>query len=150
MKKFRFPLRSVATVRSLAELRAREAFSKAVQVFVEAEQHLRAIRDRIRQFQEILLSDRGNAFRAGDQVSFLNALKQETINATKAEAEVAKARTALEAARQAWLEARRDVRVIENLETKAKQAYLHEVERENQLAMDDRASALAARHAKAS
>lgn len=150
MKKFRFPLRSVATVRALAELRAREAFSRAVQTYVEAEQHLRLIRERIQQFQEILLSARETPFRAGEQVSFLNALRQETVNATKAEAEVAKARAALETARQAWLESRRDVRVIENLETKARVAYLHEVEREDQHAMDDRTSAIAARHAKAS
>jgi flagellar biosynthesis chaperone FliJ len=51
----------------------------------------------------------------------------------------------MESARQVWLESRRDVRVIENLEQKARAEHLHEVERENQAAMDDRTGAMAAR-----
>lgn len=147
MKKFRFPLRTVATVRSLAELRARERFSQAVQVYVEAENRLQALRERLAEFEELLRSERGRAFKPADQASFLAAFKEDTVRATKLEAEVAAARQALEVARQAWLESRRDVRVIENLETKARRAHRVELEREDQLALDDRTSALAARNA---
>jgi flagellar export protein FliJ len=147
MKKFRFPLRSVATVRNLAEIRAREAFSAAVQVYVEAEQQLLAIRTRLKELEQLMIENRGRSFRGADEASFLAAFKQETIRATEAEDVVAKARAALETARSAWLESRRNVRVVENLETKAKLAHLHEVERENQAALDDRTSALAARNA---
>lgn len=150
MKKFRFPLRSVATVRSLAEMRAREHFSRAVQIFLETEQRLVAIRARLKELEERMREARGRAFRGAEQAAFLAALKDETVRATKTEAEVAEARAALEIARHAWLESRRDVRVIENLETKARRAHAVELERENQAAMDDRASALAARAAKAS
>ena len=147
MKKFRFPLRTVATVRNLAELRARERFSAAVQVFMEAESNLKSIRARLAEFEQLLLARRGQAFRPAEEAGFLNALKQETVLATKAEAEVATARQNLEAARQAWLESRRDVRVIENLETKARHAHTREVERENQAAMDDRTNAIMGRAA---
>ena len=147
MKKFRFPLRSVATVRSLAELRARERFSAAVHAFLESERRLGEIRARLRQLEERMRAGRGHTFRGAEQAAFLAEFSQETVLATKTEAEVAEARSALEIARHAWLESRRDVRVIENLETKARRAHSVEVERENQAAMDDRASALAARAA---
>ena len=147
MKKFRFPLRSVATVRSIAELRARENFSKAVQVYIQAENQLQALRTRLSEFEEILRSGRGRAFRAAEQASFLAAFREDTIRATKMEAEVTKARQELEVARQAWLESRRDVRVVEKLESKARLSYNLQREHEDQLAMDDRSSGLAARNA---
>jgi flagellar export protein FliJ len=147
MKKFRFPLRTVATVRSLTELRARERFSSAVQAFVEAEERLLDVRNRLKEYEDVLKSGREKrAFRAADEASFLAAFKQETVRATKLEAEAATARATMESARQAWLEARRDVRVIENLETKARRAHQLETDREVQAALDDRTSALAARN----
>jgi flagellar FliJ protein len=149
MKKFRFPLRSVATVRGLAELKARERFSLAVQAFATAEQRLKAARTRLQEHEKVLRDGRSGAFRAADQVGFLRAYKEETDHAATIEAEAVAARSAMETARQAWLESRRDVRVIENLEAKARLAHRAEVERESQNAMDDRASALAARAAAA-
>ena len=147
MKKFRFPLRSVATVRSLAELKAREGFAKAVRIFMESDERLQQARAQLRAYEEILRTARGKTFRAADEASFLAGFNDETVRATKLEADVATARSAMEVARQAWLESRRDVKVIENLESKARLEHRQEVERENQAAMDDRASALAARSA---
>jgi flagellar FliJ protein len=149
MKKFRFPLRSVATVRSLAELRARENFSKAVQIYVEAEGRLQAVRTRLTECEDFLRTGRTTAFRAADQAAFLAALKEETVRATKTEAEVGVARQSLETARQAWLESRRDLRVIENLENKARGAHRHDLDREEQAALDDRTSALNVRNVRA-
>lgn len=147
MKKFRFPLRSVATVRSLRELRAREHFSLAVHAFVVAEEHLQALRGRLAALEEVLRNGRNQTFRAGDEASFLEAYKTETIAATKASAEVEKARASMEAARQAWLGSRRDLKVVESLEQNARATHRREVEREDQAALDDRTSALAARAA---
>lgn len=147
MKKFRFPLRSVATVRSLRELRAREHFSVAVHAYVMAEEQLQVLRGRLAALEEVLRNGRNRNFRAGDEVSFLEAYKTETIAATKGAAEVEKARAAMEAARQAWLGSRRDLKVVESLEQKAHANHRREVEREDQAALDDRTSALAARAA---
>jgi flagellar export protein FliJ len=147
MKKFRFPLRTVATVRNLRELRARDQFSRSVHAYVAAEQRLQALRARVTELEEILRSGRLERFRAADQASFLEALKEETINATKADAEAATARAEMEAARQAWLQSRRDVRVIEKLEQKARRTHQQDIERETQAALDDRTNALAARAA---
>jgi flagellar FliJ protein len=145
MKKFRFPLRSVATVRSMLELRAREQFSRAVQACVTAEKRLVAQRERVTELESILRSGRLERFRPADQCTFIAAFKDETAIIAKMTAELNSARREMESARQAWLESRRDVRVIENLEQKARAEHLHEVERENQAAMDDRAGAMAAR-----
>lgn len=145
MKKFRFPLSSVGTVRSMKELRARENFSRAVQSYVEAENRLQALRTRLTEFEEILRSGRGRAFRAADQVSFLAAFQEDNARVTKMESDLVKVRQELEIARQAWLESRRDVRVIEKLETKARLLHRQQREHEEQLAMDDRTNARTAR-----
>jgi len=149
MKKFRFPLRSVETVRSIRELRAREQFSLAVHEFVTAEEHLQLLQTRLSELEEILRSGRTRTFRAGDEVTFLEAYKTETTAVAKAAAAVEKARVAMEAARQNWIGARRNLRVIESLEQKAKAIHRHESEREDQAALDDRTSALSARAANA-
>ena len=147
MKKFRFPLRSVATVRNIYELRARENFSRCVQACVAAEKNLESLRARVTELEQLLRSGRLQHFRPADQASFMAALKDESTKVAKAAAEVTAARDAMETARQAWLQSRRDVRVIENLEQKRRAVHRHELERENQAAMDDRAGAAAARTA---
>jgi flagellar export protein FliJ len=145
MKKFRFPLRSVATVRSMLELRAREEFSRSVQASVAAEKKLLAQRERVAELESILRSGRLTRFRPADQATFMAAFKDETAVIATLTAELNSARREMESARQAWLESRRGVRVIENLEQKARLAHMQELERENQAAMDDRAGAMAAR-----
>ena len=94
-------------------------------------------------------SGRNGAFRAGDQISFIHAYQVETSAAAKAADELQKARAALEAARQVWLATRRDVRVTDRLEQKARDHHRRECEHEDQAAMDDRTGALAARAAQA-
>lgn len=147
MKKFRFPLRSVATVRSMRELRAREQFSLAVHTYVTAEERLQLLRGRLAALEEVLRNGRTQTFRAGDEATFLEAYRAETIAATKAAVELEKVRAAMEAARQAWLVSRRDLKVVESLEQKARANHRRETEREDQAALDDRTSALAARAA---
>jgi flagellar export protein FliJ len=145
MKKFRFPLRSVATVRNLLELRAREQFSRAVRACALAERALEAQRERVAELEAIIRSGRLGNFRPADQAVFMDAFKEENAQIAKLVGELNARREEREAAREAWFEARRDVRVIENLEQRARALHRQEVERENQAAMDDRASALAAR-----
>ena len=145
MKKFRFPLRSVETVRSIRELRAREQFSHAVHAFVTAEGQLQLLQARLAELEDILRSGRKHSFRAGDEASFLKAYKTETDAVSKAADALEKARAEMEAARQNWLTARRNLRVVESLEQKSRVKHRHETEREDQAALDDRTSALSAR-----
>jgi flagellar FliJ protein len=147
MKKFRFPLKSVETIRSMKELRAREQFSLAVHAYVLAEENLETARGRAGALAEALRTGRTGIFRAGDEVGFIEAYKAELDTVAKASAAVEKAKEGMEAARQAWLNSRRDLRVIENLERKARALHRHEVEREEQAALDDRTGAMAGRAA---
>ena len=145
MKKYRFPLRSVATVRALREQRAREVFSAAVHAYAGAEERRGEIRARISELEEILRSERARNFRASDQVSFLHAHHRETVAEVAAAKVAEQARVEMERCRQAWLEARRDVRLLENLEDKSRSVHRLALEREAQSLMDDRTGALAAR-----
>lgn len=141
MKKFRFPLRSVETVRSLHELRAREAFSIAVRAYMEAETHLLRVREQRRELAEILVAERRATLRPADQVAFLHAYQVEVEREALATKTTAEAKAAMDARRERWIEARRDLRVIENLEEKARHAHQREVEHEEQKVQDDRTNA---------
>ena len=145
MKKFRFPLRSVATVRALREQRAKEVFSAAVHAYVGAEERVGEIRKRISELEEIMRSERAQTFRASDQVSFLQAHHRETVCEIAAVKVVVQSKVEMERCRLAWLEARRDVRLLENLELKARVAHRGDLEREEQSLLDDRTNALFAR-----
>jgi len=145
MKKFRFPLRSVATVRALREQRARDVFSAAVHAYVGAEERVGEIRNRIAELEEVLRSQRVQTFRASDQVAFLQAHRRETLCETAAIKVAAQAKMEMERRRQEWLEARRDVRLLENLELKARGMHRRDLEHEEQSLLDDRTNALFAR-----
>jgi flagellar protein FliJ len=147
MKKFRFPLRSVATVRAMRELRARDAFTQAVHAFVRATEDLHRVQRQLAELEDILRDERTRSFRPSDQASFIAAFHSESRREAEAGHAVLEARRAMDAARAAWLETRRDVRIVEKLEVRARLAHRHAADREEQAALDDRTNALAARAA---
>ncbi|MFA5264203.1 MAG: hypothetical protein WC378_10275 [Opitutaceae bacterium] len=141
MKKFRFSLRSVQTVRAIREMRAREAFGLALKAHAEAEEHLQKVRSDLRHLQELILSKRGAIVRAADQVSYLHEQEIQLQREKDAIAALEKTRARLDESREIWIVARRDMRVIDNLEIKARQEYRLELEREEQAHLDDRTNA---------
>jgi flagellar FliJ protein len=145
MKKFTFPLRSVGTVRAMRELRAREAFTEALHAYLAAEERLGQAREQRRRLEDILVASRGATLRPADQVTYLNAYHDELTRERQAAQERAAAKTELDQRREVWVNARRDLRVIENLEVKARQVYRHELEYEEQKLLDDRTNATAGR-----
>jgi flagellar FliJ protein len=145
MKKFVFPLRSVETVRAMRELRAREIFTEALHAFIAAENGLERAREQRRKLEEILVASRGPTLFPADQVAYLNAYHDELARERQAAQERAVAKTELDLRRDAWVAARRDLRVIENLEVKAREAYRRELEYEEQKLLDDRTNATAGR-----
>jgi flagellar export protein FliJ len=145
MKKFRFALQPLATVRGIRELRAREAFALTVGAHTRATQELERQRGALAALEAVLRSDRSGGFRAADQIAFQRGYLGALAAEKKAVDAVEKARVAMEAGRQAWLEARRGVRVVESLEQKARRLHRFELEREVQAQLDDRTSAQVAR-----
>jgi flagellar protein FliJ len=145
MKKFRFPLRSVETVRGMREMRAREAFTAALHAYAEAEAVLAQAREQRRRLEDVIVMSRGARLRPADQVAFQDAYREELAREARAAQASTTAKTRLEERREAWIVTRRDLRVIENLEAKARQTYRREVEYEEQKLLDDRTNATAGR-----
>jgi len=145
MKKFRFTLRSVQTVRNIRELRARELFSLSIAELARAVEEVRQADYRLNSLQQVLLGERGPLFRPAEQVAYLQAVDVAKRELDEARTAVTKATLRRDECREAWIATRMDVRIIENLEKKARQQHLHDYEREEQSALDDRSNALVGR-----
>lgn len=137
MKRFRFPMKSVATVRELGELRAREAFAQAIGALAKAEDALAEVRRRLEELREIVVAGRVEAFRPRDHVAFLEAYHSEHRNEIEARHGVVAAMNVVEKRRLDWLEARRALKLIQNFETRARTAHRAESERETQKELDE-------------
>lgn len=142
MKKFRFPLRSVATLRRMHESERREIFAAAVRGYVVAEEALALVNARISELEEIIVRERAGCFRAADQIAFMQSLMAERTRRAEAAARVTEAKAVMERERQAWLASRRDVRLVEVLENKFRATHRQACEREEQALLDDRTNAL--------
>jgi len=145
MKKFSFSLKSVGVVREARELRLREAFSVALRAVIEAEAALAQIRREQFEFELGMIAERRRAFKPADQVAFLHAHQILLVRERGAVTDVEKAVAERELRRTDWLGSRRDLRLIEKLEQKARQEYRLEEDRENQRLLDDRAPSAAGR-----
>lgn len=142
MKKFHFTLRSVQTVRSIRELRAREAFSASVLAHASAARALELAREEVRQMEAILVSERGHLFKGAEQASYLSECERLRGCEKTAAQDLLDAAKTMDNCREQWITTRRDVRVIENLEHKARDNYRRECEHEEQAQLDDRVNAL--------
>ena len=145
MKKFRFPLRPVAILRSHLELRAREAFAKSVHLYVVAEENLATVRTRVAELESILFEGRRDRFDATTAAAFYRAYRTECAAVIKAEGEMIAARAAMQASRTAYLEANRKVKVVSRLEEKARANHRREADRAEQAELDELASYRASR-----
>lgn len=129
----------------MRESEKRERFAAAVHTYVSAEEALAAVQKRIVELEEIISGERTGLFRPSAQVAFMQALSDEIARKNEASVRVAETKAAMDLARQAWIESRRDVRLIDTLEAKARTIYRHDFEREEQALLDDRTNALASR-----
>ena len=145
MKKFSFPLRSVAIQRNLRESERSQEFSAAVRTHAMATIELANVVGRIATLSDTIAAGRAGRFRPADQAVFLQDLANERVREAAARKKQGESQVAMEEARLRWVEARRDVRLIETLETKARTAHRQAGEREEQAALDDRVNALFAR-----
>jgi flagellar protein FliJ len=137
MKRFRFPLRPVAVLRAHRETRAREAFAAAVHLFVQAEDELARTRVRMRALEAALFSGRGQSFQAAEAALLLSDYRRECARESEAEHRVIAAREEMHRRRADYVEAHRQVEVVERLEEKARAAHRKETEREAQAEADD-------------
>ncbi len=145
MKRFRFRLESVRSLRDLAERRAREGFGLAQQTVADATAHLRAAEQARIQLAESLSTARASVFRPVEQIAGFGALRQ----AERTEAEFTRrltvAQQGLAQARERWLASRRDLQVMQRLEERARLAHRTESDKAEQSLLDELASLATAR-----
>jgi flagellar FliJ protein len=137
MKRFRFSLRPVAMLRAHRDTRAREAFATAVHLFVQAEEELARTRVRMRALEGALFSGRQQTFRASEAALLLADYRRECANEADVEGRVTTARDEMHRRRDDYLEAHRELEVVQRLEEKARTHHRHEVERGEQAEADD-------------
>ncbi|MDD2763102.1 MAG: flagellar FliJ family protein [Opitutaceae bacterium] len=148
MRRFRFHLESVATLRAMRELRAREHLAAAIRACEQAEADLAEASGRRILLEHLLRTGRAFTLRAAEHVAFLAALRRACDDETAAQRRVAEARAGRDRRLTEYHEAVRDVKVLGNLRTRARAAHRLALERESQTALDERASIAAARAAR--
>jgi flagellar FliJ protein len=121
MKKFRFPLQPVGVLRSHQELRAREVFAAAVHHYVQAEERLAALRQRVAELAEVLFHGRNDRFLAADAAALFRVYRGECQAVIEVEREVIEARDAMQTRRHEYIEANRRLKTIQKLEEKARE-----------------------------
>jgi len=137
MKRFRFSLRPVAIMRAHREQRAREQFAAAVHAFVAAEEELQRTRTRMQALESALFNGRQNGFRAAEAASLLADYRHECAGEVEAERTSIAAREEMERRRTAYLEAHRNLEVVERLEEKARGVHYREMLRHEQAEFDE-------------
>lgn len=137
--KFRFSLRSVATLRAHKELAAREALAAAIRECAAVETRLDAAILRLAEMEKWRTAGRASHFRPADEVSFLHAYRSERTCESEIRKQLAAAVSSVEARRVACVEANREVKAIERLESAARSAHVTASLRAEQIEIDEMA-----------
>jgi len=145
MKRFRFALQSVATLRELRELRARENLATAIRVCERTEIALADARARRELLEDLVRSGRAFTLRAAEHVAFLCALRSAAEEESAAERAVTEAHAARDRRLSEYYDAARALKVMNNLEVRARATHRLASEREEQTTLDERASITAGR-----
>jgi flagellar protein FliJ len=145
MKRFRFPLRPVAVLRAHREMRAREAFAASVHAYVQSEEVLARTRARVAELAGVLFDGRSGTYLAAEAASLFRAYRAECAEELQAERRVIEARDAMNHRREDYLQANRQLKVVQRLEEKARSRHRVESHRAEQAELDDFAGARTAR-----
>lgn len=147
MKRFRFPLNPVKVVRIRAKQRAEERFAAAVRNYVGSEEALASTRARVARLEEDMRVGRGAGIRAADAAFVFAGYRREAAAEVEAEKAVITARAEMDKRRAEYLEAHRQLEVVNRLETKAHLLHRLENQRAEQVEFDELAGrSHAARH----
>jgi flagellar FliJ protein len=137
MKRFRFPLRPVSVLRGHREVRAREAFAGALHRLTAAQEDLRRIGMRMRDLETALSNCRAKSFRPAEAAQLLADYRRECTAEVEAERLVIVARDEVQKARLEYLEAHRQLEIVNRLEEKAREVHRLDNNRTEQAEMDE-------------
>ncbi len=147
MRRFHFKLQSVAVLRSLRELRARENLARSIRTVEQALVALAEARARRDLLEDMLRSERAFALRAAEHAAFLAALHDAGTAVAAAHKAMADAVALRDRHLDEYYAAARAVKVMDNLESRARAAHRHAGEREEQILLDERSAGGARRAA---
>jgi flagellar protein FliJ len=137
MKRFRFPLRPVSVLRSHREVRAREAFAAALHRESAARDELRRVGVRMRALEAALFDGREKSFRPAEAALLLADYRRECAAEGEAERLAIVARAEAQKARLEYIEAHRQLEIVNRLEEKAREVHRNENNRAEQSEMDE-------------
>jgi flagellar FliJ protein len=137
MKRFRFSLHTVKAIRAHGEVHAREKLAEAVKVAADAQAELANWQQRLAQVESRLSDHRIGRFNGSDVASQLVAYRNDCASRDEAIAALRAARAALTASRDSYVKAKRELEVMEKLETRARAAHALETARAEQAELDE-------------
>jgi flagellar export protein FliJ len=140
VKRFKFTLQSVATVRTWREQEAREAFARALNLLKQAEDDLQMRRQRVAGLEVQLRHAQASTFRPAEHAAAVLAYQRERLAAEESTQRCAAAQAASDQARLAWQNARNQLRVVGQLEQRARQLHRFNEERCEQSVLDEMAA----------
>jgi len=141
MKRFKFPLQPVAVLRAHKQQKAQQACSAASAEVARNEAQVAAAHARTVELEKMISDGRSGPFRPDLQVSFLQSYGRERTAEATAGKLLDAARIELAKRRQTLMEAQKQVKVVSQLETKARADHRAETLRVEQTEIDERASA---------
>lgn len=145
MKKFRFPLRPVAVLRSHAEQKAREIFARAVHAYAAVEESQQAATRRVAEVGAELSASRAGTYAAEESAMLFRAYRNECEEEMRQQRLLIEARDLMNRRRAEYLEANRRLRVVERLEEQARTRHRTEVLAAEQAESDELAAGRAGR-----
>jgi flagellar export protein FliJ len=144
MKRFHFSLQSVATIREMRELRARQNLAAAIRICEQTEIALADAGARRELLEDLVRSGRAFTLRAAEHVAFLCALHAAADEESAARRATDEAHAARDQRLSEYYEAARALKVLSNLETRARAAHRFACDREEQTSLDERSGIAAA------
>jgi len=140
MKRFRFRLQSLLSLRELRESQAAHVLAQKLEQQKKLEQDLAQAQARSEVARARLYQAEGKRFTAQDHAAALADYDRTLAQESAADKAVQAHEKPLALARQAWAEAGREVKVVSNLRGRAEGRHLHEAARIEQAQMDEAAS----------
>lgn len=137
MKRFHFPLRPVAVLRAHRETRAQEIFATSVHALTRAQEELNRTRIRVRALEGALSAGRQERFHPAEAALLLVDYRRECTCEVASERAVITARDEMHKRRAEYIEAHRQLEIVERLEEKARAAHRRENDRAEQAEADD-------------
>jgi flagellar biosynthesis chaperone FliJ len=143
MKRFKFALRPVAIIREHHQMKAQQALALSAAAVARSEAQLALAQARTAELEQMIAAGRSGPFRPDLQVSFLQAYGRERTAESAAGKALDAVRIEMAQRRMAAIEAQRKVKVVSQLEAKARATHRAETFRAEQTEIDDRAASAA-------